>query len=586
MFKIKELRAITENSEVSSIPFKDGLNIVCGPSNTGKTLILECIDFIFGRETTLNDLFKIKVVEIDVETEAGDVTFSRENLQNAKLLVNSNNARIPSGSYSPQGKPSSSEILLKLLGIDEKIEIFKTLTWATSPLNFRSLTNTFMLQEDDIRNKKSALLPTQNAAETKTKSALLYLLTGKNFIGADRETPDEQRQRKKILEKYLTDEIEKLNKEIGALEEKTKPDKELLNKPFGDVEIKINNLNELLNSLTYESSDIASKIMELDGKITEATNLSNKYDVLLSQYESDIRRMQLIIDGEDNLTDEREVVHCPFCNNEMPLEHNSSCSEAAEKEIEKILIQVKDLQEAKKEIANELSGLIESKNKLLDKKADLEKRITDLKADLNDLNKELSKYHKAIENVAKLNELNDRLQSYIAKRGAIVQEKVDTSRLDQKKLFDSDFLININTKVDKILRVSKYENYKNSYFDINSFDLVVNGQAKQYEGEGFRGFLNSALSLAFNEYLMERGVFKAGILMLDSPILSLKEKVEKPIGQSMREGLFGCFLKNPSNLQIIVIENEIPETLDYSKANVIRFTKNDTGRYGFIKNYK
>ena len=32
----------------STINFKPGLNLIIGPSNTGKSLIFDCIDYVFG----------------------------------------------------------------------------------------------------------------------------------------------------------------------------------------------------------------------------------------------------------------------------------------------------------------------------------------------------------------------------------------------------------------------------------------------------------------------------------------------------------------------------------------------------------
>ena len=48
MYFIKKIRIITENNTVSELPLDSGVNIIYGPSNTGKSLICECIDFLFG----------------------------------------------------------------------------------------------------------------------------------------------------------------------------------------------------------------------------------------------------------------------------------------------------------------------------------------------------------------------------------------------------------------------------------------------------------------------------------------------------------------------------------------------------------
>lgn len=60
-----------------------------------------------------------------------------------------------------------------------------------------------MLQEDDIRNKKSALLPNQPNLFTQTKSVLLYLLTGQNYVGELKETEDEKKSQKESSRKIF-----------------------------------------------------------------------------------------------------------------------------------------------------------------------------------------------------------------------------------------------------------------------------------------------------------------------------------------------------------------------------------------------
>ena len=44
MFYIKWIK-ITANQKESRIDFAPGLNIIYGPSNTGKSMVLDCIDY-------------------------------------------------------------------------------------------------------------------------------------------------------------------------------------------------------------------------------------------------------------------------------------------------------------------------------------------------------------------------------------------------------------------------------------------------------------------------------------------------------------------------------------------------------------
>ena len=79
------------------------------------------------------------------------------------------------------------------------------------------------------------------------------------------------------------------------------------------------------------------------------------------------------------------------------------------------------------------------------------------------------------------------------------------------------------------------------------------------------------------------------MLILDSPILTLKEKVRKDelADPGMRTSLFRYMVDNCGDNQIIIAENEIPSAIDYSTAHLIEFTQDETqGVYGFLKSVR
>ena len=112
-------------------------------------------------------------------------------------------------------------------------------------------------------------------------------------------------------------------------------------------------------------------------------------------------------------------------------------------------------------------------------------------------------------------------------------------------------------------------------------------QPKKSYGKGYAAFLNTVLAISFQEYLDKYGTYKPGLLVVDSPILSLAEKREgdnRPISGGMKTSLFQYMVDHRMDRQSIIIENNIPE-IDYNKEEVklIPFTKTDEGRYGLLK---
>lgn len=49
-FYIKELRITGTGMEDAAVVLEKGLNVINGPSNTGKSYIFKCIDYMFGAD--------------------------------------------------------------------------------------------------------------------------------------------------------------------------------------------------------------------------------------------------------------------------------------------------------------------------------------------------------------------------------------------------------------------------------------------------------------------------------------------------------------------------------------------------------
>jgi hypothetical protein len=236
---------------------------------------------------------------------------------------------------------------------------------------------------------------------------------------------------------------------------------------------------------------------------------------------------------------------------------------------------------------------------LVQKRAELEQRITVLSAEksgvenfLNTqlrpksstLKQSLREYKYAIE-VSKessvIGDFETTLKSDLFEKMADEEETDDEFKI--KSHFDKAFFKALGEYVTHILQKCNYVDLSTAYVSPEEFDVVVNGQAKKHRGKGYRAFLNTVFSIALLEYLTEKGAYSPGLLIVDSPILSLKEGVDDEASDSMKSALFQYLLDNQGNAQTIIIENDIPPALDYSKAHVVEFTKGKKpGRYGLL----
>ena len=134
------------------------------------------------------------------------------------------------------------------------------------------------------------------------------------------------------------------------------------------------------------------------------------------------------------------------------------------------------------------------------------------------------------------------------------------------------------------MKYSNFPGFTTCRLDPTYFDLIVDEKPKEHEGKGYRAYLNSLYATTLFQYLIEHAAYAPFCLVLDSPILSLKEAIDpsEMVESPMRRGLFEYFKKCASYGQVIIIENDIPN-ISYENANMIYFTKNEqSGRYGFL----
>ena len=79
MFSIKKLTVSGPNKRDSEIIFGNRLTIIQGPSNTGKTTILKCIEYLLGgNETPISDKHGYDTLSLEIEKNNCCITFGMD----------------------------------------------------------------------------------------------------------------------------------------------------------------------------------------------------------------------------------------------------------------------------------------------------------------------------------------------------------------------------------------------------------------------------------------------------------------------------------------------------------------------------
>lgn len=343
MFYIKWIK-ITANQKESRIDFAPGLNIIYGPSNTGKSMVLDCIDYMMGAGTHRFDVnLKVEKIQIGIDVNGEGLSISRDvNTQSFEVISHVDG--IETSTYKLKGgkkNPPINDVWMKLFDIPLDTKILKTQEGKPQALTVRTFYHTFIIDEDRIHDKASVLKGKHGLGGkvgTPTLTALLYLGTGNNYL------PNLAFIDPKIKKAKDEGVLKIVNRGMGFLErQKSSFDDALpllqpvelqnkINQTIDEIGAAKGILKEALN-LCREIGEEINKVMR---QISEDEVLMNRNQLLLSQYKADIKRLTFIAEGNMVSQKIKTIERCPFCNGELPHEHEEDCIGSAIAEEQKL----------------------------------------------------------------------------------------------------------------------------------------------------------------------------------------------------------------------------------------------------------
>lgn len=597
MFYIKRITLVTGNGLQSYVEFDAGLNIIYGESNTGKSLIVDCIDYMFGAsEHRFEPKLDLKEIRMLLDVDGYRLTMSRK-IDSTDFEVSSLVPGIDSDTYKTgKSKKSISNVWLHLMGIENEVQIIQTLTGKSQRLTLRTFYHALLIDEQRVQAVNSILssgIGFSKKVSTPVMSALLYFATGNNYLpeeaGKDKGT---RKERKDAVKKFVDRSMSKLaEKKISELQNLSKESPAEIQQKMDQVLNAIGAAEGALEEATNQSRAIADKIIEIDSQIAECRVLRNRNSSLQTQYDSDIKRLTFIVEGDIHGEEIPTLDHCPFCNGELPKGKEESCMAAAVAEVSKIEAQIRDLRSVQEYIAAEMKELTSARSVLVEQRRQINTRIrAELRPQISELRSHLADYTLAL-NQYKAKELIESFSDVLVSELRVTEEEESVVvNVNVPHKFNEVFEDKLNAILKNLLEECNYQNFTGARFDSDDYDVVVNGHLKRSQGKGFRAFLNTILAIAVQNCLDEYNSYRPGLLVVDSPILSLKEKEdhigEEHTSETMKTGLFKYLLSHQDDRQMIIIENEIPK-LDYSSAHLEEFTKDENrGRYGLITGYR
>jgi AAA domain len=610
-FFVNWLRLTGPEVKAAEVRFEPGLNVIWGASETGKSLIFSCIDFMLGGSKPPKKIEELKGYEsawLAITLRNTRERFILERgIRGGEFNLHSTkpdsweiaDIKTLLAEHNPDRIDTISHMLLAASGLEEAIILTRKDRGVTRSISFRDVAHMTFVNEVRIIDERAPVYPTgQRDSLTGEMATFSYLISGQDWKGLI-AAPDTKVQRatwrgKNELYEQL---IAELKTEVGE----DPPSSSQLAEKIATIDVRIVEVNSKIE----ESSQIISTMMgtrqrswedaqKARTRLAVIGQLQDRFEQLRQHYKSDMDRLQFIAEGDFFLA-QLGMPHCPFCGD--PLEQhsaarlreeaaNGSIQEAAAEEVRKISANLRDLEDTMKSLSGERGQLgthlsqheraISQAEKSI--RNELEPRVVGDKKELAELVELRGKLVAQKSSIDRLSMLTDRHLAI----GKEPRQKRKGAPPKPSPNPDPGSLYHVANEITEILRSWRYMKDGSVTFD-DEMDLVVNGEPRRNRGKGIRAVLHSAFTLGVMNHCGRSSLSHTGFVMLDSPLTSYKEKDYMEVSEDIKIGFFESLLRMPQRLQVIIFENKEPPADIVDLLPGKRFTGSDSaGRKGFI----
>ena len=158
-FYIRELSVTGTDVRPSVLNFQRGTNIIYGDSDSGKSYVAECLDFIFGAKSMrLKSNSGYNKVTAIIQTSQGEITLSRRFDVNKKAVeIRSTDPRFAGLRCTGAERDVLDSFWLRLIGVSENQTVVISGYYAHEMLTWNNIEKFLLLKEDRISSVKSVI---------------------------------------------------------------------------------------------------------------------------------------------------------------------------------------------------------------------------------------------------------------------------------------------------------------------------------------------------------------------------------------------------------------------------------------------
>lgn len=596
-FYIKSIIATGTGMITSRVDFKDGCNLLFGPSEMGKSSVFSLIDFMLGKKEAPKlppegqeyDTFYMEYVT----HEDNMVHTAKRSLKKKVVIVKNclykqfDNDAIMSTVYpliAKKDEKSYSQYLMELNGFEGELQIRKSTTDKAS-FTFTWIRHLILADENRIVSEAPIFNPLNDTTSTtQEKSVIYYLTTGEDDSDFQSQEKAEHRNLRYLGMIEITQEnIDEVNRKIQELENvshtdfKDEESLKTLQQKISDDEAKMKRLYDRREKLEDKKRQLVSKHIFVNEFI-------KRMEMLLKHYQMDLERYAYLFEGANLFSLLTEMHVCPVCNSEIKdkTRFDEEYLISIQNEYDQVKAKIEDIKDVIEKKEKERSKLMDEINNINHNLEEIENEINCFSNQLSSIKKVLGLYQKSIENHAKAKFLQEESQRLYKKLAALEKEKKEKPKVQEYKRQTSINEEFCNMIKEKLVYWNVLNENEPVVFDENGFDFVLGGKNRVTCGKGARGVTCSAILMTLLEFCQLKNIPFSNILVLDSPITAHFSHGIQYAEETTQSRFFKYCNEKINDYQLIIIDNKSPEPDDrklLSNINYIEFSKE--GRNGF-----
>jgi DNA repair exonuclease SbcCD ATPase subunit len=543
-FELRKLRVTGPGQANAEMTFESGLNVISGPSDTGKSYIGEAIDFMLGGQVPprqIPESVGYDRAHLLIETKAGkQYELSRPldggDFQLCDLAGDEPDVVVLAGRHSATDPANISTFLLRLVGLDQK-KLRKNANNELQNLSFRNLASLLIVDEETIIKKGSPILSSEPTQKTTQISLFKLLLTG---VDDSALVPIKKRA---IAKAEIEGQILVLDELIADyeadLKELTEAPAEELNDQLQRLDASIAASEQIVSAerAEFEAQEQARReawqaAERIQAREAEITGLKERFALLNQSYASDLQRLESIAEAGAYFVALPQAV-CPLCgapagdHRHDGIPHDGDIDAlrtACHSEIAKIRQLQFELAEAVSDLDEERKGLGSGASyaRRQFETADALVRQT-LAPALSAARRQIDELYSTRAEVKRALALVERIAAMIARR-ADAQAALSTAgrTSDEKRGLPAASVQAISVAFEDLLDAWHFPHEKPVFFDEARHDMVLGSRRRGDQGKGLRALTHAAFTIALQQAIKTLGRSPAGFIVLDSPLVTFR----------------------------------------------------------------